>query len=182
MAPEGVGPAARFRRERLEEFIATGGVFLRFLFAHDRFAEEVDGEADVLGPALPQRFDHVASVPAGDELARHPADVLAQDKGAQPRHDFGRAHAGLHDRREAVLHVGKIFVQMLDDVAGTAERGEDVDKAEHLHLEMLVLHGERHHPLVKAGLAENRLRVAVDQVENLFAAPLHLRLQMTHDR
>ena len=47
-----------------------------------------------------------------------------------------------------------------------AERREHVDETEHLHLEMFVAHRERHHPLVKAGLAENRFRIAIDQLEN----------------
>ena len=61
-----------------------------------------------------------------------------------------------------------------------AERREHIDKAEHLHLEMLVPHRERHHPLVKTGLAENRFGISINQLENPFAPLFDLALQRTH--
>src|SRR5205807_1780611 len=70
--------------------------------------------------------------------------------------------------------------EMLDDVMRAAERREDIDEAEHLHFEMFVSHRERHHPLVKASLTEDRFRILVDQVENLLATLLDLALQRTH--
>jgi hypothetical protein len=41
---------------------------------------------------------------------------------------------------------------------------------------LLVPHRERHHSLVKTGFAEERLRLSIDQIENLFIALLDLRL------
>ena len=90
------------------------------------------------------------------------------------------AQAGLQERHEAVAHAGKIFVEMLDDVAGAAQGREHIDEAEHLHLEMLVPHRERHHPLVKAGFAENRFRIPINQLENSPAALFDLALEGTH--
>jgi len=69
---------------------------------------------------------------------------------------------------------------MLHDVAWPAERCEHIDEAEHLHLEMLIPHGEGHHALVKPGLAEKRLGMAIDQLENFVSALLDLGLQRTH--
>ena len=51
------------------------------------------------------------------------------------------------------------------------QRGEHINEAEHLHLEMLVPHRERHHPLIKAGFAENRFGIPIDELKNTLAAP-----------
>ena len=66
---------------------------------------------------------------------------------------------------------------MLHDVAAATERGEHIDKAKHLHLEMLVAHRERHHALIETGLAENRFRMPIDELKNALAAPLGFKLQ-----
>jgi hypothetical protein len=42
---------------------------------------------------------------------------------------------------------------------------------------MLVAHGERHHALIKSGLAEEGFWMAIDQREDLFAAALDLALK-----
>ncbi len=76
----------------------------------------------------------------------------------------------------------KIFVEVADDFVRVAERGEHVHEAEHLHLEVLVLHRERHHALVEAGFAENGFGMLIDELENFLAAPLGFRLQGTHGR
>ena len=70
----------------------------------------------------------------------------------------GQAEQALKD------HLPKGFFQQ-----GVAERflsrlhyvALDINEPEHLNLEMLVSHRERHHPLIKAGLAKNGLRIAV---------------------
>src|SRR5438067_13381373 len=71
---------------------------------------------------------------------------------------------------------------MLDDIGAAAEGSEHVDETEHLHFEMFVAHRELHHPLIKSGLAENRFRMAINQIKNLGAASLNLGLQETHVR
>ena len=82
----------------------------------------------------------------------------------------------MNHRGEAIAHTGEIFLEMLHDVAGAPERREHIDKAEHLHFEMLIAHRERHHALIKTGLAENRFGMPIDQIENAFAALLDLGL------
>jgi hypothetical protein len=47
---------------------------------------------------------------------------------------------------------------------------------------MFVTHRELHHALIKTGLAENRFRVAIDQIKDLHAAALDLGLDGTHAR
>ena len=102
--------------------------------------------------------------------------IGAVSHGKDPR----GAQAGLQERHGAVAHIREILVEMLDDVVRAPERREHIDEAEHLHLEMLVPHRERHHPLVKAGLGENRFGIPVNQLENPLAPPLDLALQRTH--
>ena len=69
---------------------------------------------------------------------------------------------------------------MLDDVPGALERGEHIDKTEHLHFEMLIAHRERHYALIKTGRAENGFRMPVDQIENALATLLDFVLKGTH--
>ena len=69
---------------------------------------------------------------------------------------------------------------MLDDVAEAVERGQNVNKAKHLHLEILIAHRERHDALIKAGLAKKRLRMLVHQLENAVPASLDFRLERAH--
>ena len=179
---ERIGPAAGPFRQSIEQIETARGVFVRFLFAHHCFAEQIDREPDPFLAPFAQHLHHVIRVAAGDELARHAGDVPAQDRRGEPGENASRAQARLHERDEAVAHAGKIFVKMLDDIAGAAERREHVHEAEHLHFERLVAHRESHHALIKAGLAENRFGIAVDQIENAPAPLLNLFLQRTHAR
>src|SRR5205823_5779870 len=86
------------------------------------------------------------------------------------------------ERGVTIAHVGKIFIEMLHDVGAAAERCEHIDETEHLHFEMFVAHRKLHHPLIESGLAENRFRMAIDQIKDLGAASLNLGLQETHVR
>jgi len=131
-------------------------------------------------PPLAQRFHDVVRIFSGDELAGHAGDIAPQNHTAKPRNNAREAHAGVNHGREAVARIGEIFSEMLDDVAGALERGENIDKAEHLHFEMLIAHRERHHALIKTGRAENGFGMPVDQIENALAALLDLSLQRTH--
>src|SRR5204863_4631040 len=106
----------------------------------------------------------------------------SQDKRTDPWDYARHAHPGPNHRREAISHPGKVFFKMLDDFAGVAERWQHIDKAEHLHLKTLIAHGERHHPLIKTGLAEKRLRMFVDQLKNARTALLDLALKRLHLR
>ena len=134
-------------------------------------------------PALfAHRFHYVNRVSPGDELARHSRDVPAQEFSADDRDDARERHPGADERGVTIAHVGKIFVEMLDDVGAAAEGSEHVNETEHLHFEMFVAHRKLHHPLIKSGLAENRFRMAINQIKDLGAASLDLGLQETHVR
>ena len=177
---ERIAPVFGLRGEMLEEIHATRRVFGRFLFADHGFAEKIDREPDLFFAPFAQRFHDVARIFSGDELARHAGDVPAQDLAADPGSDLGELNAGANERRVAVAHVLEVFVQMANDFAAASKRGENVDKAKHLHFEMLVAHGERHHALIKAGFAEKRFRVPVDELKDLPAAAFDFALQRTH--
>ena len=101
---------------------AASGVFVRLLLADNGFPEQIDGKSDFFLPPFAQHLHHVVRISPGDELPRHPGNVPAQNRRGEPRKDARRAQAGLQERHHgAVAHVGKVFVQMLDDVAGTAQ-------------------------------------------------------------
>ena len=70
---------------------------------------------------------------------------------------------------------------MLDDVGATMERRENINEPKQLDLEVLIAHRERHHPLIKAGLAKQRLRMLIDQIEYAFAASFDFGLQSAHN-
>ena len=83
----------------------------------------------------------------------------------------------MHHGRKTVAHVGKIFFEVLHDIAAAMERGEHIDETKHLDLEMFVAHGKRHHALVETGLAEKRFGMPIDELENALAAPLGFNLE-----
>ena len=60
------------------------------------------------------------------------------------------------------------------------ERGENINKAKQLQLELLIAHRERHQSLIESCLAEERLRVFIDQLENVPAALLDFALERPH--
>ncbi len=131
---------------------------------------------------LAQRFHYVIRIAPGDELARHSRDVPAQEFSTDDRDDARERYPGADERGVTIAHVGEVFVEMLDDVGAAPEGSEHVDETEHLHFEMFVAHRKLHHPLIKSGLAENRFRMAIDQIKDLGAASLNLGLQETHVR
>jgi hypothetical protein len=76
--------------------------------------------------------------------------------------------------------MGEIFLEMLNNLIGAPQRGQDIDKAKQLHLKLLVAHGERHQPLIKSRLAEKWLWMLIDQFEDATAAPLDFALEHLH--
>jgi hypothetical protein len=102
---------------------------------------------------------------------------------AQPGEDFGQPDSGLDKRRETVLHIGKILFQVPNDFAALPKRSQDINETKHLHFEMFIPHGERHHALIKTGFAKKGFGVPINQLENLFAAPRDLLLEsIVHTR
>jgi hypothetical protein len=71
---------------------------------------------------------------------------------------------------------------VLNDIARSGQRRENIYKAKQLSLELLIAHRERHHPLVKTGLAEKRFEMSLDQLENAHAALLDLISERPHLR
>jgi len=90
-------------------------------------------------------------------------------------------NAGANGRRITIPHILKVFIQVSDYFAAPVEGREDVHESEHLDLEMFVAHGERHHALVKTGLAEERLRMFVDQFEDSLTAGFNFGLERAHE-
>ncbi len=165
-----------------EQFQAARRVLVCLLLAYDGFAQKIDSEPDLLFVPLAQRLHHIVGIFSGDELARHAGNIPAEELATDPRHNFRGADTGSDERREAVAHVREIFVEMLDNVARASKRRQHIDEAKHLDFKMLIAHRERHHPLIKTGLAEKRFRIPIDQLKNARAASLDLSLERPHGR
>ena len=99
---------------------------------------------------------------------------------ADPGCDLGQCYSGPNRRGITIAHIAKVFVKVTHDFAAPVERRQNIDKPKHLDLEMFIAHRERHHPLVKAGFAENRLGVLVYQLENALTAGFDFVLQRAH--
>src|SRR5256714_2622887 len=149
-----IGPASRFAREALQQIEATHRIFIGLFFTEDSLAQKIDSEPNLLRLPLAQRFHYILTIFSGDKLARHSGNIPSQDKRTDPWDYARHAHPGPNHWREAISHPGKVFFKVLDDFVGVAERWQHIDKAEHLDLETLIAHGERHHVLIKTGLAE----------------------------
>ena len=78
------------------------------------------------------------------------------------------------------MRVGEIFLEMLNNFARGMQRGQNSDKPKQLQLELLIAHRERHQSLIKSGLAEERLGVFIDQLEDAPAALLDFALERRH--
>src|SRR6266478_26305 len=163
---ERVGPTLGFSDEALQQIEATRRIFIGLFFTEDSLAQKIDSEPDFLCVPLAQRFHHICAIFSGDKLPRHSGNVASQDECADPRHEACDAHTALNRWREAVVHTGEIFFEMLDDITRFAKRRQNIYKAKHLHFELLIAHRERHHPLIKTGLAEKRLWMLIDQLKN----------------
>ena len=100
-----------------EQFQTACRVFVRLLFADDRFAQKIDRESDLLFVPLAQRLHDVIGIFSGDELTGHPGNIPAQQLAADPRKNSRGADAGSDERREAITYVREIFVEMLNDIA-----------------------------------------------------------------
>src|SRR5882724_655078 len=135
-----IDPASRFPGEAIEQIKTARRVFVGLFFADDGLAQKIDSETDFLCATFPQRFHHIVWIFSGDELARHSGDVPAQDAPAHPRNDARETKTSINERGEAIASTGEIFFEMFHDIARSAKRRQYIDKAKHLHFEMLIAH------------------------------------------
>ena len=141
-------PAGRGALQAVQQLQVLGLVGGGLGLAHGGLAQHVQGEADA---ALVQRLegrDRAARVPAHDEALREAAHLAAYDGAGHGRH--GRAlrrqvHAPAQHRGRGHVLLGEVLAQVAADLAAAAQRGEHVDEAQQLDLELLVGHGPLHH-------------------------------------
>ena len=74
---ERIDPAPGLCGKSIDQIETASGIFVCFRFAHDRFAEEIDGESDPLFPPLAQHFHDVHRISPGDELPCHAGNIPA---------------------------------------------------------------------------------------------------------
>src|SRR5439155_16976644 len=123
---------------------------------------------------------YVVRISSGDKLACHSRNVPAQEWPAQPRNNACQPNASINKRTKTVIR--EIFIEMLSNFTGATQRGQDIDKPKQLHLELLVAHGDRHSSLIQSRLAQKRLWMLIDQLEDAAAAPVNFVLDGRHLR
>ena len=123
-------------------------VRLALRLADRGLAEDVQREA---GPRVAQRLegrDGAARIPAHDEALCEPLHLLPDDGARQRRHGgvpAGEADAPAQRLGGGDVLAGEVLAQVPGDLGPAAQRGEDVDEAQHLDLEPLVGHRPVHH-------------------------------------
>src|SRR4029077_8593875 len=98
----------------------------------------------------------------------------------EPGNSAGDPNAGFKEWHKAIVHSREVFAEMLNDIVRVSKRCKHIDKAKQLHFEVLVSHRKRHHPLVKASPAENRLRITVNQFDYPLTSTFYFTLERTH--
>src|SRR5205807_257943 len=114
--------------------------FERRIFVRVTFHVEINEGADFLCATFTQHFHYVVWILSRNKLARHSGNVPAQDATAHPRSNARQTNTGMNKGREAVAQISKIFLEMLDDFARSAQRREHIDKAKQLRLELFIAH------------------------------------------
>ena len=137
---ERIGPACCFSCESLQQIKTARRVFVGLRFADDGFSQKIDCEPDFLCATFTQHFHYVVWILSRNKLARHSGNVPAQDATAHPRSNARQTNTGMNKGREAVAQISKIFLEMLDDFARSAQRREHIDKAKQLRLELFIAH------------------------------------------
>ena len=144
-------------------------------------AQEVDDKGEAVLAQLADALDRLGGLFADDELAGHGLDVradgLVQHHGHQAAAQAGLARAPLEHVRDVGVLVAEIFLNVPGQGLGGVEVGQHVDKAEHLDLEVLVLHGPVHDLARPPALVEDRRGLARDALEEFLAAQDDLLVQ-----
>src|SRR5438046_4781775 len=124
-----IGPTSRFPGEAIKQIKTALSILVSFLFAHDGFAQKIDGETDFSRAALAQRFHYIFAIFSGDKLSRHSGNVASQDECADPRHDPRDSDTAPNDRREAVTHTTEISLERLHDLTQLPKQRQHLHKA-----------------------------------------------------
>ncbi len=146
-------PGVRRRGQPVEQVQVDPLVGAALGVADRRFAEDVEREADAIAVQRPESGDGAARIAADDEALREPLHLAADDGARERSHRRAlprEADAPTQRRRHGHALVCEVLVQVAGDLGAAAKRGEDVDEAEHLHLETLVRHGPFHHLALQA--------------------------------
>lgn len=141
------GPLAGFTGERGDRVAVALAIGEGFGLGDTGFAEKIDGEGNGPLPVFPQDGLRGSEVFAGDEGAGHAADLRGEESGRGGGEEFSGGHAEAKSGRE--VEMAKVFMDVLLDLVGVGEHGEDVNEAEELGLEGFITKGQRHEAVGK---------------------------------
>ncbi len=164
LAPRGLiegpigGPAGGPRRQDVEHVHIAAGVRGGLCLAEAGLTEDVERETGMATPEAPEGGEGVGGVPPGDETLGHPLHAPLGKAGDGPG---GKALAtgGTEqavERTGETPAVGKVGAQVSDHIAGIAQTGVDVDEAEELGLEVLVVDGSSEDAALQRAATEER--------------------------
>ncbi|PYI72690.1 MAG: hypothetical protein DMF02_02950, partial [Verrucomicrobia bacterium] len=105
---------------------------------------------------LAQSRYHLIGISSRNKLTSRFGNVPTQDRSAYPWKEARQTNPGADERVETIIRIAEILFEVLDDLTGSPQGGQDGDKAKKLGFEPLVAHRERHQALIEPGLAEKR--------------------------
>ncbi len=118
------------------------------LFIADaRLAEQVNAERDSVAPETFQIAERAGGIGSGDELSGHALDLLADGSDEEALGQSAGFDAELDRGGDCHTGLTEVVLKMLELVIGGAQHRKGIDKSEHLHLEVRVLHGPFHEPV-----------------------------------
>ncbi len=130
--------------EVLDQVEVLGAEVIGFDVGDAGLAEQVDGEGDAVVPHFLETWEGGFGVGAGDESRGHAGDLLLDLSGGEALHEPAGLECGGDDAGHGDAGLGEVVVEVVEDLLGRLELGEAVDEAEHLNLEVRVLHGPVH--------------------------------------
>src|SRR5437764_15442787 len=72
---EWIGPTSRFPGEAIKQIKTALSILASFLFAHDAFAQKIDGETDFSRATRSHRFHYIFALFSVDKSSRHSGNV-----------------------------------------------------------------------------------------------------------
>ena len=144
-----VGPGCDPLSEPREKVEVTALVAKGLGLAHHRLADQIEAITDVAAAqrqrALQSLFGATAPEKSARESAQRFADGTRYETGGDP--GLHVAHAEGDERGERETPLAEVLVEMAGQLAVIVQSRQDIDEAQGLHPEALVLHDPLQQPL-----------------------------------
>ncbi len=173
-------PPLLFLLQHLQQFQIGIHIFLSLFLGESSLAQHVHHCRKVVLAQFFHVLDGFLGVFADDELAGHLLDVgrdhLVEHRPAQRAEHPGHPGAGGEHRRH-ILFLAEILADVVGQQLGGGQGWKSVHKAEHLNLELLVLHAPVHDLAHPGPFVEERGLLAGDGGEKFLAPIDDFRIQ-----